>query len=145
MNGLEEKRMVKKIFGFKDIEALKNITLNNIQDKMHEIGFNEKFTEEIMVILEKRYNEYGEKQFQKWFNELHYSVPEEFEDESLAIKIYEKHSQLIEEQVKELEKLTKLSWEKQTEDLDNLNEKAGKLQLVIRQRLSDIALDLLPL
>jgi hypothetical protein len=45
--------------------------------------------------------------------------------------------------VKELEKETGLSWEIQTEDLRDVNEKARKVQLVIRDRLSNIALDLL--
>lgn len=135
--------MIKKIFGFKDRNSLENINLNNIQDKLYEIGFNKEFAEEIMIILEKRFNKYGEKEFQEWFNGLHYRVPEELKDELLAIKIYEKHSLLIEEQVKELEKETKLSWEIQTEDLMNINEKARKVQLVIRDRLSGIALDLL--
>jgi hypothetical protein len=135
--------MIKKLLGFKDKKSLVNITLNNIEDKMYEIGFNKEFSEEIMIILEKRFNEYGEKEFQEWFNGLHYRIPEELKDELLAIKIYDKHSVLIEEQVKVLEKETKLSWEIQTEDLKNVNEKARKVQLVIRDRLSSIALDLL--
>ncbi|WP_338472631.1 hypothetical protein R4Z10_07810 [Niallia sp. XMNu-256] len=135
--------MIKKIFGFNDRNPLENITLNNIQDKLYEIGFNKEFAEEIMIILEKRINKYGKKEFQEWFNGLNYSVPEEFKDELLAIRIYEEHSFLIEEQVKELEKETKLSWEIQAEDLKNINERARKVQLVIRDRLSGIALDLL--
>ena len=110
---------------------------------MYGIGFNNEFAEEIMIILEKKFNKYGEKQFQEWFSGLHYRIPEELKDELLAIKIYEKHSLLIEEQIKELEKETKLSWEIQTEELKNINEKARKVQLVIRDRLSGIALDLL--
>ena len=135
--------MIRKIFGFKDGKSLVNITLENIQNKMYEMGFNKGFVEEIMIILEKRFNKYGEKEFQEWFNGLHYRIPEELKDELLAIKIYEKHGLLIEEQVEKLEKETKLSWELQTEELKNINEKARKVQLVIRDRLSGIALDLL--
>ncbi|RDW17456.1 hypothetical protein [Oceanobacillus chungangensis] len=134
--------MIKKIFNFKD-KPLVNITLDNIQNRMYEIGFNKEFVEEIMIILVKRFNKSGKKEFQEWFNGLHYRIPDEFNDELLAIKIYEKHSLLIEEQIKELEKETKLSWEIQTEELKNINEKARKVQLVIRDRLSGIALDLL--
>ena len=135
--------MIRKIFGFKDGKSLVNITLENIQNKMYEMGFNKGFVEEIMIILEKRFNKYGKKEFQEWFNGLHYRIPEELKDELLAIKIYEKHGLLIEEQVEKLEKETKLSWELQTEELKNINEKARKVQLVIRDRLSGIALDLL--
>ena len=135
--------MIRKIFGFKDGKSLVNITLENIRNKMYEMGFNKGFVEEIMIILEKRFNKYGEKEFQEWFNGLHYRIPEELKDELLAIKIYEKHGLLIEEQVEKLEKETKLSWELQTEELKNINEKARKVQLVIRDRLSGIALDLL--
>lgn len=135
--------MIKKIFGLKDRKSLKNITLHNIRDKLYEIGFNKELNDEIMIILEKRFNKYGEKEFQEWFGGLHYRVPEELKDELLAIKIYEKHSLLIEEQVKELEKETKLSWELQSKDLKNINEKARKVQLVIRDRLSGIVLELL--
>ena len=132
-----------KIFSFKHRKSLANITLDNIQSKMFEIGFNIEFTAEIMIILENKFNKYGEKQFQEWFSGLHYRVPAELEDELLAIKIYEKHTHLIEEQIKELEKDTKLSWEIQTEELKNINDEARKVQLVIRDRLSGIALDLL--
>lgn len=90
---------------------LANITLDNIQNKMYELGFYKEFVEEIMIILEKRFNKYGKEEFQDWFYGLNYRLPEEFNDEITAIKIYEKHSLLIEEQVKKLEKETKLSWE----------------------------------
>ncbi|WP_100372282.1 hypothetical protein [Bacillus sp. FJAT-45037] len=135
--------MVKKLFGFKDRNKLVNITLDNIQNKMYEMGFYKEFVEEIMIILDNRFNKYGKEKFQEWFNGLNYRLPEDFNDEKVAIKIYEKHSLLIEEQVKKLEKETKLSWEIQTEELKNINEKARKVQLVIRDRLSGIALDLL--
>lgn len=134
--------MIKKIFDFKD-KSLVNITLDNIQNKMYEVGFNKEFVREVMIVLEKRFNNYGEKEFQEWFKGLHYRIPEEFNDELVTIKIYEEHSHLIEEQVKEIEKETKLSWEIQTEELKIINEKARKVQLVIRDRLSGIALDLL--
>ncbi|UCZ54856.1 hypothetical protein LGQ02_08970 [Bacillus shivajii] len=135
--------MIKKLFGFKSRNVLSNITLDNIQNKMNEMGFNKEFVDEIMIILENRFNKYGKEEFQEWFDGLNYRLPEEFNNEKVAIKIYEKHSLLIEEQVKKLEQETKLSWEIQTEDLKNSNEKVQKVQLVIRHRLSDISLDLL--
>ena len=46
--------MIKKIFSFMDRKSLANITLDNIQNKMYEIGFNKEFADEIMIILEKK-------------------------------------------------------------------------------------------
>ncbi|WP_208585949.1 hypothetical protein [Gracilibacillus suaedae] len=135
--------MLKKIFGFKDRNSLVNISLENIQKAMYEMGYYKEFVEEIITTLEKRVNKYSEEEFQEWFNKLNYRLPDEFSDEIFAIKIYENHSFLIEEEVIKLEKETELPWEKQAEDLKNINEKARKVQLVIRNRLSDIALDLL--
>lgn len=135
--------MIRKLFGFKDRNVLVKITLDNIQNKMYEMGFYKGFVEEIMIILENRFNKYGKEEFQVWFEGLNYRLPEEFNDEKVVINIYEKHSLLIEEHVKKLEQETKLTWEIQTEDLKNSDEKVRKVQLVIRHRLSDIALDLL--
>ena len=135
--------MIRKIFSFKDRHSLHQITLKNIQEKMYKIGFNKQFTEELMVFLQNIFDVYGDKRFQQWFIRWHYRIPEEFKDESLAVKLYEKHSLLIEEHIEALEKGTKSSWEIQTEDLKNIDEKARKSQLVIRNRLWDIALDLL--
>ncbi|MCT8137689.1 hypothetical protein H1D32_07920 [Anaerobacillus sp. CMMVII] len=132
--------MLKKIFGFKNL--LDSITLENIQNKLCEMGFNQKFVEEIMNTLEERSN-IGNKKFQEWFYKLNYRLPEEFKDEVFAIKLYDNHRLLIEGEVKKLEKEMNLSWEKQAEDLIDSHEKARKVQLVIRHRLSDIALDLL--
>lgn len=135
--------MIQNFFRFKKRNPLEQITLNNIENKMKEIGFSKELTDEILIILEKRFHDLGEKAFQKWFNELNFSVPEECKDESFATNLYEKHSLIIEEQVKELEKETDLFWETQTEDLKHLNEKARKVQLVIRHRLTEIAFDLI--
>ena len=126
----------------KNNKANDHITLDNIQNKMSEMDFTNEFIAEIVTILEEEINTNGIKEFQKWFNELNYKLPNEFKDEALVINIYEIHPLLIEKEIKKLEKETKLSWEKQTEDLIELNDKARKAQLVIRHRLSDIALEL---
>ncbi|MEC2073759.1 hypothetical protein [Alkalihalophilus marmarensis] len=122
---------------------LSNITINNIEKKMNEVGFNKSFIEEIKSVLDRRLSKYGEQKFQEWFGSLNYSLPEEFNDETVSIKLYEEHSSLVEEQVKKLEKESKLTWGEQTVDLIGQNEKSRKVKLVIRHRLSDIMLDLL--
>ncbi|WP_047983355.1 hypothetical protein [Ornithinibacillus californiensis] len=135
--------MLKKIAGFKDKNSLAPITLDNIQRAMYEIGFDKAFVGEIIKPLAIRVNNNSERKFQEWFYELHYRLPDEFKDDEFAIKLYENHASFIEKEVIKLEKETELPWEKQAEDLGHLDEKASKVQLVIRHRLSDIALDLL--
>ncbi|WP_197284359.1 hypothetical protein [Bacillus sp. JCM 19041] len=48
----------------------------------------------------------------------------------------------MEEQISRLENELKLSWEEQSEDLKELDEKARKVQLILRQRLTNIVFDL---
>ncbi|MED1603153.1 hypothetical protein [Alkalihalophilus marmarensis] len=135
------------IFGYWFIQLTKkpcllNITLENIERKMVEMGLNNAFIEELRHVLSSRLNTYGESAFREWFAGLNYQLPEEFKDEKAAIKLYKDHAELIEKQVKTLEQETKLTWGEQTVDLVGMNEKSRKVQLVIRHRLSDIALDL---
>ncbi|MDQ0253102.1 putative metal-dependent hydrolase [Evansella vedderi] len=107
------------------------------------MGFNKNLMVEIITVLEKRMKRDGINLFQNWFKDLHYTLPDEFKDESVTEKIYENYSHWIEGEVKKLEKETGLTWKVQTEDLNGVNERTRKVQLVIRHRLSDIALDLL--
>lgn len=134
--------MGKKFFSFES-KNLSHITLAMIQSKLTELNVDNGFSEEVVTVFKIRIKEQGEKAFRKWFSELHYQVPDEFSDESVAIKMYDNYSIWIEDEISKLEKETKLTWEKQTEDIKRLDDKARKAQLVIRHRLSDIALDLM--
>ncbi|ARK32367.1 hypothetical protein [Halalkalibacter krulwichiae] len=133
--------MIRKVLGFRN-RNVSHFTLEAINKKMAEMKFDREFAEEIMNTFKDRINEDGEKAFQKWFSELHYRLPEEFQDEFLAIKRYRQYAKWIEEEVCKLETETKLSWQQQTEDIKDLDDRARKVQLVIRSRLSDIALEL---
>ena len=133
--------MLWKKLNLKDRKVDK-ITLENLQMKMNEEKFDKDFKEEIVGVLKQRIEKDGEEEFQKWLSNLHFRVPEEFQDEQTSIRIYEKHHRWLEEEVTKLENETKLSWEIQTEDSENLDDKARKAQLVIRHRLSEIVLDL---
>jgi hypothetical protein len=135
-------RLFKKIFGLKK-NKLENLTVENIEKKLIELGFNKELADEITVTLNKGKNEYGEAKFKEWLNELNYRVPEDFQDERTAINIYDKYSQWVEDEISRLEDEMKLSWEKQSEDLKELDEKARKVQLILRQRLTEIVLDLM--
>ncbi|WHY80587.1 hypothetical protein [Siminovitchia fortis] len=121
------------------------ITLDNIERIMVQYGFDEGLIKEIIEVFQKRMKEDGEKAFQVWFNNLNYSPPEEFQNESVASAIYERYSQWFDQEVSRLEKETGLSWQEQSEDIASLSEKARKSQLVLRHRLTDINWDLMDL
>lgn len=134
-------RLLKKLFGQKK-NKFEYLTLENIKNKLLEMNFNKELANEIMVTLNKRKNECGKVKLKEWLNELNYRVPEDFQDEMTAINIYNKYSQWVEEEISRIENEIKLSWEKQSEDLKELDEKARKVQLILRQRLTDIVLEL---
>lgn len=134
--------MLRKILGFKDNSHLKILTMENLSKKMLEYDFDKDFMKELLMIFHERIKIDGEKNFQKWLYKLHFQVPEEFQDETIAIEAFNKYSEWIEREVKKLENEIKLSWEIQTEDIQHLDERARKTQLVIRDRLSTIVLDL---
>lgn len=122
---------------------LDGITLYNLEQKMKYEKFPEKLIEELLVEFNKIINEQGERGFQKWLANLHYQVPNPFRSELKAEKIYKNYRNWIEDEVVNLENETKLSWEEQTEDIEDLNIKARKAQLVLRHRISEMILELL--
>ncbi|MFC0015253.1 MULTISPECIES: hypothetical protein [Allobacillus] len=126
-----------------DNKNLNNITLNNLENKMNEVGFDDDFIKEIIQVFKQKIVEQGEREFQQELVNLHFKCPGEFQSEEKAVQTYDKYHSWLESEVKNLENETKLSWEKQTEDIEELNEKARKTQLVIRHRLSEIVLELI--
>ncbi|MDN7245629.1 hypothetical protein QWY16_09190 [Planococcus shenhongbingii] len=119
------------------------ITVEQLERKMNEEKFDKEFIEEILKIFKERIEKHGKEAFGKWIYNLHFRVPEEFQNEQISISVYEKYHKWLEGEVIKLENETKMSWEIQTEDLQDLDNKARKAQLVIRHRLSEIVLDLL--
>lgn len=136
------KPFVKNFLGGKR-NHLRKITLDNIEQMMIQHEFDKGFIEEILAVFEKRIAMHGEKEFQNWFHNLCFKIPEEFQNEKESVGIYRKYSSWMEREVRKLESETGLSWEEQTADIMYFNAKARKAQLVIRHRLSEIALDLL--
>ncbi|RHW38910.1 hypothetical protein D1B31_13075 [Neobacillus notoginsengisoli] len=118
------------------------LTLGKIESTMREMEFEQSALEELMVFLEERLKRSGERAFRKWLKYLHYRVPEGYKDEQIAIAFYERHSLWIECEVIKLEQETKRPWEIQAEDLQELDPRAQKAQLVIRHRLSEVVLEL---
>ncbi|MEI5908032.1 hypothetical protein WAK64_13305 [Bacillus spongiae] len=135
------KKTIKDIMWL-DTKDLSNLTLAKLEQKMKEENFEENLLTNVIEVLKQRLVEFGEKDFQEWLYNLNFKCPDEFQDERFAKDIYEKSQFWIEEEILKLEKETKISWEVQAEDLKEFQEKARKIQLIIRHRLSEIVLDL---
>jgi hypothetical protein len=133
--------MIKEIFRLKQ-QNLDKINLYILKHKMMEAEFDQNIIQELMTVFEKRINNYGEAEFKNWIKNLHFKIPEEFQDEKEAIQLYYRNSFWLEKEVNKLENETRLSWEDQTEDIKDLDIKARKAQLVIRHRISELVLDL---
>ncbi|HEY4552895.1 MAG TPA: hypothetical protein VIG80_06850 [Bacillaceae bacterium] len=129
-----------RFFHNKDLNKL---TLENIEHAMVQNEFDRGLIRELIIVFKKRVNQDGDERFRRWFSELHYQLPKEFESEAAAEQLYNMHSGWIESETKKLERETKLSWEEQTEDIKHLSVRARKAQLVVRHRLTDIYWDLL--
>lgn len=123
-------------------KSLKDITLDNMVVKMKEEGFSQELIEEISGLFKGRIKKKGELEFQEYMGNLHFNLPEEFNDEELSISFYEKYVQWVEEEINKLELETELSWEEQSEDLNQLDSRARKFQLVIRHRLSEVVISI---
>ncbi|WP_044641359.1 hypothetical protein [Risungbinella massiliensis] len=135
------KRFIKRYLGMAN-QNLDNITLPNLEQKMRQEQFDENVIQEILTLFQKRIDTDGQAEFQTWLCNLHYRLPEEFQNEIVATQIYDKCLNWIEQEVKKLKNETKLTWEEQTEDIQSLSFKARKAQLVIRHRLSEVVFDL---
>ncbi len=126
-----------------DKDIANKITINNLKRKMVENNFDSALIEALVSVFEKRINKNGEKAFQQWIYNLNFNVPEEFQNQERAIKVYQRSSVWFEEEIIKLEKETELPWEIQAEDLINPDERVRKTQLVIRHRLTELTMDLL--
>ncbi|WP_026907731.1 hypothetical protein [Paucisalibacillus globulus] len=118
------------------------VTIHAIKYRMVTESFDPKVIDELLSMLENRLKRDGDELFQQWFRNLNFSLPEEYQDESVAKEFYQHHSKWIENEIKMLEEEVLLSWKEQSEDLKGLEDEARKAQLVIRHRLTDIYLDL---
>ena len=123
--------------------ASEHISLASIEKKMREEEFDCKFIDELISVFQQHNSEKNQEEFQKRMSTLHYRLPEEFQDQEYCLNVYEASKQWIENEVTKLENETKLSWEIQTEDIQDLDGKIRKTQLVIRHRLSEIVYDLI--
>ncbi|TFJ92660.1 hypothetical protein [Lentibacillus salicampi] len=122
---------------------LDELTIYNLGLGMKKEKFPEKLIADILGEFNKIINELGEKKFQEWLFNLHFQIPDPFKNELRAEDIYNNYENWIEREIVNLENETNLSWEKQSEDIANVNMKIRKTQLVLRHRISEVVLDLL--
>lgn len=134
-------RFLNKITGVE--KRLGKLTLPTLEGKMDENGFDPQIKEFILQLFQKRIKESGEKEFQLWLYNLSFSVPEELSDEDVANSLYTKHQSWFEQEIQKLEKETGLSFEVQTEDIAHMQLDARKAQLVIRDRIYMMVLEIL--
>ncbi|MGM8364238.1 hypothetical protein ACLIBG_02030 [Virgibacillus sp. W0181] len=124
-------------------EELDKITIEKIEKGMEADGFSENVKKELLSLFEERIRQQGLGEFKMYIYNLHFMVPQEIEDEKTATKLYENNEAWFEKEISNLENELQLSYEKQSEDLEPMNVKARKAQLVIRHRFSSIILDIL--
>ncbi|MCA1066139.1 hypothetical protein QTG56_25370 (plasmid) [Rossellomorea sp. AcN35-11] len=134
--------MVLKSIWF-NLTTANKITLHNIEEMMTNEGFDVKFIDGLLYSFKKRIEVHGEDQFRKWICELNYTLPEEFHNKETCLSVYERSSEWIEEEIRRLEAETRLSWTEQAADLEIEDERACKVQLVIRHRLTEVISDIL--
>ncbi|WP_025028014.1 hypothetical protein [Caldalkalibacillus mannanilyticus] len=134
-------RFLNKITGVE--KRLGKLTLPTLESKMDENGFDPQIKEFILQLFQKQIKESGEKEFQLWLYNLSFSVPEELSDEDVASRLYTKHQSWFEQEIQKLEKETGLPFEVQTEDIAHVKLEARKAQLVIRDRIYMIVLEIL--
>lgn len=120
-----------------------SVSLAALREKMIERKFDKALMNEILTVLQHRIVQDGMEAFQDWIEHLDYRLPEEFEAEGTALRLYEQSSGWLEEEVHKLEQRTKLPWQEQTEDLSERDEQVRKTQLVLRQYLTEMVFEII--
>lgn len=123
-------------------EELSKITLDKIKKGMDHYNFSKQVQKVLLEMFKERIKHFGEDEFKMYIYNLHFTVPQEIEDETIASKLYDSNQYWFEKEIKKLESELNMSYEEQSEDLEHLNVKARKAQLVIRHRLYTIILDI---
>ncbi|MFD1020838.1 hypothetical protein [Thalassobacillus hwangdonensis] len=115
---------------------------SQLNEQMVKVGIDQQVIHEWLHLFRKKASEIGEDGLVDWLHKLNYGTPEPYVNEQCAIDFYHRHEQWVKQTVAKLEQEIGLPWEVQAEDLSELDIRARKAQLVIRQRVTDIVLDL---
>lgn len=127
---------------WKAVKRKPTINLEKIKQQMLDLNMDNAFVDEVISFLRQGEERVGQERFQQWLHEADYSIPLELQRDERWIELYDRHQEQIEEEVKKLEVETKLPWQEQTEDVSELEEKARKVVLVVRHRVSGAILEL---
>ncbi|WP_026691006.1 hypothetical protein [Alteribacter aurantiacus] len=120
-----------------EVAGEKRLTFAKVQEKVEE-RFDPLVAKEVIAILEERRIVLEDKGFREWLRDLNFDVPGELSEKGAAITLYDKNPGWFEREVKRLEDESERSWRVQTEELEQLDERARKAQLVVRERLTEI-------
>ncbi|MGM8211854.1 hypothetical protein ACLIBH_03560 [Virgibacillus sp. W0430] len=123
-------------------EALNKITLEKIDAGMEAYNFSHDVKNFLLDAFKERIRQQGINEFKMYIYNLHFTVPQEIEDEHTAAQLYELNEVWFDQEVKKLENELKIPFEEQAEDLADKHINVRKTQLVIRHRLSSIILDI---
>lgn len=129
--------------GMKNKNHLNKLTLINLEQEMENEKFPKELIKEILANFNKIINEKGDNKFKEWIFNLNCQIPEPFKNELKAKFFYNKYKDWIEYEIVKLESETALSWQKQSDDIEKVNIKSRKTQLVLRHRISDVVLNVL--
>lgn len=132
--GIENKKLKKKL--------LATLNLDNLKKEMKRSEFPQGLVTEMLTHFNHVIDEHGENGFSEWMYNLHYQVPEPYQTISTAENVYTKYEEWVEGEIVKLESETKLSWQEQSADLTHVSIEARKAQLVLRQRISDLVLNI---
>lgn len=137
------------VLGMKNREKKKKLlallNLNNLKKEMNNAKFPKKLIVEIIADFNIVKEERGESEFREWIYNLHYQIPELYQNDEIAKNMYTNYGDWIEREITKLEHETELSWQEQSTDFKHVSIKARKAQLVLRHRISDVVLNVLEL
>lgn len=126
-------------------ELLAMLNLHNVEMEMNRAKFPKELIEEIIGDFNIIKNERGESGLSEWMYNLHFQIPEPYQNEITAENVYTNYGDWIEREIMKLENETELSWQEQSADLRLVSMEVRKAQLVLRHRISDVVLNVLDL
>lgn len=132
-----------RFLGMENKNHVNKLTLANLEQEMENEEFPKVLIKEIVAHFNMMINEKGDEKFKHWIFNLHFQILEPFKNELKAENIYNKYEDWIEREIVKLENETDLSWQEQSADLEKVNLKARKAQLVLRHRMTEVVLNVL--
>lgn len=118
------------------------ISHEEIIEKLYEMRIHPVVIRELFQSFQEQIKQSGAEAFSSYLHNLHFQIPEKFKSEQVACELYAKCSQWFDEEVLKLEKELQIPFSVQTEDLKHVSSKVRKVQLVLRQRVTEAVIEL---